>query len=424
MSKMSHVDSGALHEYLDGELDERQRAEIENHVAGCAECQVRLEEARRVSGQASGLLAELEPGPAGAPSWREIEERGAAQRPVSGVRFWARPGLAWAASIAFAFAVGWASSNYWGVGVSVEPALMVGRPDRLSSTEVEPLQPLSEAEVSSEPARAATAAAKSGIGQDESGAADLRNRAGRLDAKAELNEAPREQAPAPTESRRAAHLDQEEDAIIPAAGAVDKAAAVSTISDSARQDGMVRARAEREKVADRELFEAQLAEGAAPTEAESIDSPLRDGTAGARAFAVAVAADEAMSNALSTPAARFFSVQPQEAADWLGAELRTLPDLRLQRVEIGPGSAFAGGVSGRPAVRLVYADAASHEIILVQQLRGSDFGFDDDRGTLPALVISPSGQTAYRWSDDDGYLLALVATLSSDSLRALADRVR
>ena len=419
---MSHVDSGALHEYLDGELDERQRAEIENHVAGCAECQVRLDEARRVSGQASGLLAELEPGPARAPSWKEIEERGAARRPASGVRFWARPGLAWAASIAFAFAVGWASSNYWGAGVSLPQGII--SPDRMISTEVEPLQPLSEAEVSSEPARAATDAAKSGIDQDESGAADRRNRAGRLDAKAELNEAPREQAPAPTESRRAAHLDQEEDAVIPAAGAVVKAAAVSTISDSARQDGMVRARAEREKVADRELFEAQLAEGAAPTEAESMDSPVRDVTEGARAFAAAVAADEAMSNALSTPAARFFSVQPQEAADWLGAELRTLPDLRLQRVEIGPGSAFAGGVSGRPAVRLVYADAASHEIILVQQLRGSDIGFDDDRGTLPALVISPSGQTAYRWSDDDGYLLALVATLSSDSLRALADRVR
>lgn len=419
---MSHVDSGALHEYLDGELDERQHAEIENHVAGCAECQVRLEEARRVTGQASGLLAELEPGPARAPAWKEIEERGAAQRPVSGVRFWARPGLAWAASIAFAFAVGWASSNYWGAGVSADAVAI--SPDRMIFTEVEPLQPLSEAEVSSEPARAATDAAKSGIDQDESGAADLRNRAGRLDAKAALNEAPREQAPAPTESRQATHLDQEEDAIIRAAGAVVKAAAVSTISDSVRQDGMVRARAEREKVADRELFEAQLAEGAAPTEAESIDSPVRDGTEGARAFAAAVAADEAMSNALSTPAARFFSVQPQEAADWLGAELRTLPDLRLQRVEIGPGSAFAGGVSGRPAVRLVYADAASHEIILVQQLRGSDIGFDDDRGTLPALVISPSGQTAYRWSDDDGYLLALVATLSSDSLRALADRVR
>ncbi len=419
---MSHVDSGALHEYLDGELDERQHAEIENHVAGCAECQVRLEEARRVTGQASGLLAELEPGPARAPAWKEMEERGAAQRPVSGVRFWARPGLAWAASIAFAFAVGWASSNYWGAGVSADAVAI--SPDRMIFTEVEPLQPLSEAEVSSEPARAATDAAKSGIDQDESGAADRRNRAGRLDAKAELNEAPREQAPAPTESRQATHLDQEEDAIIRAAGAVVKAAAVSTISDSAQQDGMVRARAEREKVADRELFEAQLAEVAAPTEAESIDSPVRDGTEGARAFAAAVAADEAMSNALSTPAARFFSVQPQEAADWLGGELRTLPDLRLQRVEIGPGSAFAGGVSGRPAVRLVYADAASHEIILVQQLRGSDFGFDDDRGTLPALVISPSGQTAYRWSDDDGYLLALVATLSSDSLRALADRVR
>ena len=79
-----------------------------------------------------------------------------------------------------------------------------------------------------------------------------------------------------------------------------------------------------------------------------------------------------------------------------------------------------GGVVGLPAVRLVYQDAAGHEITLIQQRQVSAAGAD----ALPSLVVEPSGLRAYRWEDGAGYLFILVGSVSSDSLRALAMRVR
>ena len=79
-----------------------------------------------------------------------------------------------------------------------------------------------------------------------------------------------------------------------------------------------------------------------------------------------------------------------------------------------------GGIVGLPAVRLVYQDAAGHEITLIQQRQVSAGGAD----AQPSLVVEPSGLKAYRWEDGAGYLFILVGSVSSDSLRALAMRVR
>jgi anti-sigma factor RsiW len=69
-------------------------------------------------------------------------------------------------------------------------------------------------------------------------------------------------------------------------------------------------------------------------------------------------------------------------------------------------------------VRLVYKDAAGREITLLQQRDGAQA----DEAT-PALIVSPSGLRAYRWTDGE-YVLTLAGALSADSLRTLADRVR
>ena len=106
----------------------------------------------------------------------------------------------------------------------------------------------------------------------------------------------------------------------------------------------------------------------------------------------------------------------------MDAELRTIPELRLERVEVGPGSAVAGGLAGLPAVKLTYSDAAGHEIILIQQrLTGMAHTGADSESTL---VVEPTGIRTYRWHDDRGYRLLLIGEIGSDSLRALADRVR
>ncbi|TNF83169.1 MAG: hypothetical protein EP299_01190 [Acidobacteria bacterium] len=127
-----------------------------------------------------------------------------------------------------------------------------------------------------------------------------------------------------------------------------------------------------------------------------------------------------------TPAPTDFIISmatdPDDAASRLGGELRTLPDLDLRRVEVMPGSGVEGGLDHLPAVRMIYLDAAGHEIVLLQQLLAPG-----DRATVPAeptLVVEPSGLKSYRWRDSEGYLLILQGEVSSDSLRALADLVR
>lgn len=106
---MSHVDEGALHAYLDGALDEYPAAEadrIRSHLDACAECAGRLEEERRVRGDAHAILAlaspEVEP-----PGFEELKAYVERTRPVrspASARLWR---LGWAASVVLALGTGW-----------------------------------------------------------------------------------------------------------------------------------------------------------------------------------------------------------------------------------------------------------------------------------------------------------------------------
>ena len=61
---MRHVDEGQLHAWLDRErsgLPAGEAAEIERHFRDCAECHVRLDEARLIVDRAAGILATAGP---------------------------------------------------------------------------------------------------------------------------------------------------------------------------------------------------------------------------------------------------------------------------------------------------------------------------------------------------------------------------
>ncbi len=170
----------------------------------------------------------------------------------------------------------------------------------------------------------------------------------------------------------------------------------------------------RETYAEAEGKPAQARGAARPRAPGELEAQLRARRledAPAEVSALRVVVEAGLANATQL----FFESPPAAAETWLGAPLRTLPDLELEKVEVGPGDAVAGEISGRPLVRLVYRDAAGQVIELLQQR--------EDGESAPSLVVTPAGVRSYRWSEG-GYRLTLTGALSADSLRGLAERVR
>ncbi len=394
---MSHVDEGTLHAYADGELTSRQQTEVEAHLSLCADCQARLEEARAAIGRASELLAELEPGPMHAPAWREMEERASARAREAPRRSWLKPSLAAAAMIAIAFGIGWFSR------ASLYDAAL--RPELTSSA----------------PAAWMPAAGDKPSPQSVVRQSEARNRAIEADVPNELTLT--EQAEVGEAGGRAK-----------TEGGVDRAAQTAAAKsvpagEAAREADRLEPPAEEQPVpviepaeppADlrqRELEAAQQRRDEpqpSPALPERVQSELERSRAALSAFRPQTLTDEAK---------REFAVAVQldEAAIWLGARVRTLPDLELVGAEVVPGSVIEEGVPGLPAVRLSYRDATGQSIILDQQWLGGQAGFAEPE--VPAFLMKPNGQRAYRWDDEGGYRLILRGTISSDSLRALAGRL-
>jgi putative zinc finger protein len=103
---MSHVDDGALHAFLDGELTPVERARLDAHFAECDACRARLDEERGLMERASRLLGLAQP-----------PER-AAPPPLHQLRHprlvWRlRTPLAWAATVVLALGLG-----YYAGGIS------------------------------------------------------------------------------------------------------------------------------------------------------------------------------------------------------------------------------------------------------------------------------------------------------------------
>ena len=337
---MSHLDPGELHAYADGEIAERERARIEEHVAACEQCRARLEEVEKLSHRTSHLLAELEPAPSSAPSWAKIEARSAAREPDSRRRNWLKPNLAWAASIALAFVFGWATSNYWDlprtafdsptVVTAAAPADEAGTPTSvdlvstdLVSTEKAALPAVSETEPS----------------------AFTAEDAGRRSADADVrNEARRDQAPAELPSAEPARQFAQEE---------DRPAAAKSLleTEAARAAELAETEAQRERVvaAGEAADQAPLVQqfrvtGAVePPADKAVDDFVR------ALDAQAAAADPSAGMALlddlrSAGEVRFFKLEGGEASAWLGGELQTLADLEAESVLLGPGAAIPGAL--------------------------------------------------------------------------------
>jgi anti-sigma factor RsiW len=96
---MSHVDDGALHAYLDGELLPVERARLETHVAECPACRTRLEEERALVQRASGLLGLAQPPERAVPPLHQLRRARLAWR--------LRVPIAWAASVVLALGLGY-----------------------------------------------------------------------------------------------------------------------------------------------------------------------------------------------------------------------------------------------------------------------------------------------------------------------------
>ena len=111
---MSHVDEGLLHAYIDGALEagSPERADIDTHLAACADCRVRLEDALRTKNAAAQALQSVAPGPVDMPSWDTILAEHARRSGAAGAvpaKRARRPfvPLAWAASLFVALGAGW-----------------------------------------------------------------------------------------------------------------------------------------------------------------------------------------------------------------------------------------------------------------------------------------------------------------------------
>jgi len=96
---MSHVDEGALHAYLDGELPAAERAALEAHIAVCSACRAQLADERALVERASKLLGLAQPVERPAPPLHQLRQRRL-------VRRLGMP-LAWAASVVLALSVGY-----------------------------------------------------------------------------------------------------------------------------------------------------------------------------------------------------------------------------------------------------------------------------------------------------------------------------
>src|SRR5439155_432553 len=102
---MSHVDDGALHAYLDGELSPLESQDVEAHIAQCPGCRRRLEEERALIARADELLGLAAPPDRATPPFRP----GDREPPVR--RWWrVRLPLAWAATVVLALGAGLAVS--------------------------------------------------------------------------------------------------------------------------------------------------------------------------------------------------------------------------------------------------------------------------------------------------------------------------
>jgi anti-sigma factor RsiW len=431
---MSHVDDGTLNALLDGELSVEETAAVEAHIAACPECTKRLAEAKGFLAEASELLGVLEvPKPAAeAPARRVpktarevaldldgVTQKSPAIRPyrdgeapkASALRPPARhrldfTTLAWAATVVLAIGVGFLANEVrhtrqavaLGEGAAGRPAQAPGPSS--AATAQRPAAPAPVENAAAPPASQST-------GRDQPGRrAQARSaRSGGLPAGAA--DLTRKETPALTGKQLAAGAPPTQAAAGNVAGRAAKALEVV---------GGVGRVAERP--------------AAAGVTAETAAAPSADRNALAAAQRGAVPAPSA---AAEQRLAGFRAAGLEEAVARLGGTIRLIDGMRIDHVEVGPGSRVPGAARGFDVVRILYVDDRGRRIVLDQQRMtpsadsvaaardSADVGMTyGDTLTTEA----PNGQVRVRWMDRERFWLSLTASLPPDSARALVARVR
>jgi len=443
---MAHVDDGQLNAFLDGELSQDEARTVEAHLASCAECRARFDEARaflKESGELLDLLlprAAASPAPAQAadaalprPSRvsttakeRAVEIDGATQqspavRPIFGregvspapaagrkapeerrrLVTWTR--LAWAASVILALGVGYLSGNR---RTSVRSLSDLAMPP---STDTAPA--LREAQAAA-PASAAPAP------QATRQVAPAARAPIQARARPTLVKPPGARGPKTAPERAPANL--------PAPSRTNETAktgapapAVAGVAADQRRDADLAARAAPAPAAPTDRAAAAAAQ--APdrlSRAAPAPSSAAGAVSGGRLEEAAAQTGELRRTA-------FQRVSMEEAVRRLSGSMRLIDGMEPARVELGPGRLVSGAAPEREVVRVVYVDATGRPLLLDQQ-PGEGAGMSVN-GLMPGdTLVTPTGSGAsqVRWVDRKGFWLSLTGTAPLDSLRAMVARIR
>lgn len=466
-----HVDDGRLNALLDGELDAAERGAVETHLAGCAECRARYEEARRFLAGAADLLGYLDaPSVAAAPP--------AARAPAPQVAPPARPAVT-ASEAAIVLP---------GPGVAKtaqEPAV---NPSRVARTAKEkavdvgqapPVPPTVEAPALPDLPAGATPAVRPIFPQAQRGepgeepprvwgmpplawaamlvvglgAAILAQRALTPDRPAMDVAAgpplPAESAagtgaptePAAAEPARVSRPAARTPLVKPRTMRGDKPPTAEEAAARIPLDRPAGARRTDElsaRSADAAGPPANAAAGAGgrtqpvtgalgaaaaprPAPAAPAPAPTTAARAARQPAGEARAAEEAPAAALA-----FQRIDFDEAVRRLSGSIRLIDGMQPERVEVGPGQLVPGAAPDREVVRVYYADDAGRPLVLDQQ-PGDTPAATSVNGLMrgDTLVTSqPDGSIRVRWVDRKSFWLSLTGAGGPDTVRMLVERIR
>jgi hypothetical protein len=368
---MSHIDEGRLHEYLDAVETGQEGQDVERHLAECAECSALLEEVQLIRDRASALLRDAAPVHVSMPPFEEIQARAEARARKAPRRVFAMNRLTafgWAATIVLAVGVGWLARGSFNFGSS--------EPEELRQREV------------------ATLEVEAPAAMDVTSGAEEADRG-----------APTETVPAQQEAtgRRSAQEPVEEEVTTPPMTDDRMQMAVAPPAEPERTDILAEP-------------SANVAEPEQPAAAKAdamVAGVMAPGMTPVGIGQVIDAAREETS---------WHTVSQTEAEQHIGGQLLFVRELPVDSILVGE-------VNGQPAATIVQT-FADGDLLEVVQWRQS--GIAREEAEWQALAAQEpvarekeegtgSGIT---FVAKQGFLLALRAAVSADSLAVLAGRLR
>lgn len=361
---MQHPDEGTLHAWLDGELDARHAADIEAHVAQCAACSATVAEAREFRSTSDRLIEVLQPEPARAPVRAPAARPDVARRPRW--KLWIAP-LAAAAVLVLVVQLNRAGIPSMRDAAAPDAAPLAGA---AASTDSQGnrqgyAQPVAEEE------RALMAEQKSNSATDA------------VKQKDEAPKAANEGALARRDGDQAAGLRAPESA---AQAAGEPGKEVGDLPAWKPQPVQESGQSQGREIGDLPTWKPQMVPEAAA-------APMAPGTVGA-------------------------------ARDALGGPMRVIEGLKPTQVQILPAT------QGSATVRTTYADGAAELTLEQRRVIGAEFDARK-RAETPAApppasrnaMAAAAAVNELTWRDGD-YELVLRGPVSSDSLKALKEKVK